>query len=176
MGRAAGGRIYGFVKTHEGRYLSDLLVENGLARVHGKTRKNPDGVASDMVLRRLRDLETAAVLKRAGLWRESDPARLVQMRALQRQEERELDALHKSIVKVRSLDDETLDLNGATSEQLQSVKGIGPVTAEKIISGRPYHSVDELLKVHGIGPKTLQEIAPYFTVKKQPGRESEKRD
>ena len=116
LGRAAGGRIYGFVKTQEGQYLSDLLIENGLARVHGKTRKNPDGVASDMVLRKLRDLETAALLKRAGLWQESDPARLTQMRALQRQEERELDAFHKSIVKTRSLDNEPLDLNVATSK------------------------------------------------------------
>ena len=171
LGRAAGGRIYGFVKTQEGKYLSDMLVEKGLARIHGQTRENPDGVASEIVLQRLRDLETAAVLRRAGLWKESDPAQLIQMRALQQQEEQELDALRDDIAETRSIDDQPLDPNVATSEQLQSIKGIGPVIAEKIILGRPYHSVDELLKVHGIAPKTLKEITPYFIVKRRSGRE-----
>jgi competence protein ComEA len=54
------------------------------------------------------------------------------------------------------------DLNAATSEELQSIKGIGPVTAKSIIEYRdlngPFESVDELLNVKGIGEKKLEEI------------------
>lgn len=165
LGRSLGGRIYGFVKTRDGQYLSDMLVENGLARVHGKTRENPDGMASELVLQKLRDLETAAILRRAGIWKESDPDQIIRLRSLQQQEEQELEAFRESIVGTRTLEDDPLNPNTATSEQLQSIKGIGPVLAGKIISGRPYNSVDELLKVHGIGPKTLKKIAPYLAVK-----------
>lgn len=38
-----------------------------------------------------------------------------------------------------------ININTASESQLDSLPGIGPVTAQKIISGRPYLSVDELL-------------------------------
>jgi competence ComEA-like helix-hairpin-helix protein len=60
-----------------------------------------------------------------------------------------------------------VDLNTATGKELQSIKGIGPVLAERIIAGRPYRTVDDLLKVKGIGPKRLENIRPYFTVGKE---------
>lgn len=61
-----------------------------------------------------------------------------------------------------------LDLNTATSEQLQELPGVGPVTAESILAFRtdhgPFTSVEELLDVSGIGEATLAEIAPHVTV------------
>ncbi len=57
-----------------------------------------------------------------------------------------------------------LDLNSADKEELMSVDGIGPVLSERIIAGRPYKAVDDLLKVKGIGPKILESIRPYFVV------------
>jgi competence protein ComEA len=38
-----------------------------------------------------------------------------------------------------------ININTASSSQLESLSGIGPVTAQKIIEGRPYSSVEELL-------------------------------
>lgn len=38
-----------------------------------------------------------------------------------------------------------ININAATAQELDSLQGIGTVTAEKIINGRPYSSVEELL-------------------------------
>lgn len=51
-----------------------------------------------------------------------------------------------------------VDINTATLAQLDTLTGIGPVYAQRIIDGRPYSSVDELDRVKGIGPATLQKI------------------
>lgn len=61
-----------------------------------------------------------------------------------------------------------VDLNAASQEQLESLPGIGPVTAQKILAWRTAHgafsSLDELLEVDGIGPKTLAELMPHLTL------------
>jgi competence protein ComEA len=57
-----------------------------------------------------------------------------------------------------------IDVNHATSEELQKLEGIGPVMAAKIIEERnkgPFRSPDELRRVKGIGPKTLEKIRPF---------------
>ncbi|MDX2439153.1 MAG: helix-hairpin-helix domain-containing protein [Desulfobacterales bacterium] len=55
-----------------------------------------------------------------------------------------------------------LNPNIAGKEELMSINGIGPVLSVRIIAGRPYKTVDDLLKVKGIGPKKLEYIRPYF--------------
>lgn len=53
---------------------------------------------------------------------------------------------------------EMVDINTASLAQLDTLTGIGPTYAQRIIDGRPYSSVDDLLRVKGIGPATLQKI------------------
>jgi DNA uptake protein ComE-like DNA-binding protein len=48
-----------------------------------------------------------------------------------------------------------------------SINGIGPVLSARIIAGRPYRTVDDLLKVKGIGPKKLENIRSYFVADKK---------
>jgi competence protein ComEA len=61
-----------------------------------------------------------------------------------------------------------VNINMATSTQLEELPGVGPVTAESIIAFRTEHgafsSVEELLDVSGIGDATLAEIAPHVTL------------
>ena len=61
-----------------------------------------------------------------------------------------------------------VNVNTATVEQLETVKGIGPKTAAAIVSYRTEHgdfsSVDGLTAVKGIGDKKLQKIAGSLTV------------
>lgn len=52
----------------------------------------------------------------------------------------------------------SVDINSASLQQLDEITGVGPATAQKIINARPFSSVDDLLRVKGIGSKTLQKI------------------
>ncbi len=55
-----------------------------------------------------------------------------------------------------------ISLGTATAEQLDTIDGIGPVTAEKIIEYRDQQgglaSVDQLDQVSGIGPATMESL------------------
>jgi competence protein ComEA len=61
-----------------------------------------------------------------------------------------------------------VSLNTATLEQLDTLPGVGPVTAQKILDWRTRHgrfsSVSELQEVDGIGPKTYADLAPHVRV------------
>ena len=61
-----------------------------------------------------------------------------------------------------------VNINTATKEQLDSLKGIGPTKAQAIIDYRtkhgPFKSVDDLEKVPGIGPATMKDIRKDITV------------
>jgi competence protein ComEA len=55
-----------------------------------------------------------------------------------------------------------VSLSSATPEQLDTLPGVGPVTAEKIVQYRTqhgaFHSVDELDAIPGIGPARLADL------------------
>jgi competence protein ComEA len=60
-----------------------------------------------------------------------------------------------------------IDLNTATQSELESLPGIGPVTAKKIMDSRasaPFDSVSELRERGLVGEKTFQQVQPLVTV------------
>ena len=157
-GRSATVRYYAFIEAHDGRDLGHLLVEQGLARVHGTKHTAPDGTLSKIVDEELQDFLAAAMLKRNGIWKEADPELLLQGRKLLREEECKF--------KKCKTCKEPIDLNTASQEQLQEIPEVGPATAEKIVKGRPYRTVEDLLEIPGIGEKTLEKMRPCVTVGK----------
>ncbi len=64
---------------------------------------------------------------------------------------------------------EAVDLNRGTPEQLETLPGVGPKMAAKIVAYRasngPFRSVDDLDQVAGIGPKKLEKMRPFLSVK-----------
>ncbi len=57
-----------------------------------------------------------------------------------------------------------IDINSASQSELESIPGVGPVIAQRIIESRPYRSVNELRRVKGIGEKRLEEIRQLVRV------------
>lgn len=66
-------------------------------------------------------------------------------------------------------DDGPVDLNTAGLAELDAIKGIGPVLAQRILDHRAsigrFTSVDQLLEVKGIGEKTLESLRSQVTVR-----------
>ena len=69
LGRSALGRNYCIIITSDGRDLNELLVENGLARIHGVRTALFDGRDSRAYLARLAELEATAKREKRGAWR-----------------------------------------------------------------------------------------------------------
>ena len=63
-----------------------------------------------------------------------------------------------------------VNINTATPVQLESVPGIGPSLAARIIAGRPYEKVKDLLKVSGIGERNLENMRAFLKADGKTGR------
>ncbi|CAN5560276.1 hypothetical protein BH23BAC4_BH23BAC4_09550 [soil metagenome] len=61
-----------------------------------------------------------------------------------------------------------MDLNTATSAQLQRIPRIGPAIAERIIDYREevgrFRRIEDITRVRGIGPATFETISPFLFV------------
>ena len=76
-----------------------------------------------------------------------------------------------------------VNINTATKEQLDGLKGIGPTKAQAIVDYRtkngPFKTVDDLEKVNGIGPGTMKDLRSNITVadgKAAPAKADKKAD
>ncbi|MDD5387433.1 MAG: helix-hairpin-helix domain-containing protein [Sulfuricurvum sp.] len=62
-----------------------------------------------------------------------------------------------------------VNVNKANSAQLETLNGIGPSKAQEILKYRKAHggfkTVDELVNVKGIGPKTLQNMKTQVSIR-----------
>jgi len=62
-----------------------------------------------------------------------------------------------------------VDLNRADAAGLEALPGIGPVLARRIIAYRerhgPFHRLEELLQVEGIGPKLLARLRKHVVIR-----------
>lgn len=69
-----------------------------------------------------------------------------------------------------------LDINEADIDELVLLPGIGKVKAKAIVRYREenggFSRIEDLVKVPGIGAKTLEKLKPYITVSKAPERDT----
>ena len=63
----------------------------------------------------------------------------------------------------------SINLNTATQRELESLRGIGPATAKRIIRNRPYVSTAELSRAEVAGP-IIELISSRVTVGPTPGQ------
>ncbi len=185
MGRSRMQRFYAFIETTDGD-LAELLVANGLARVYGSAA-TPAGLRSpEREWQKLKRLEREAQVQKVGGWGAGNgrmAARLATQPATSRPDSFEaffhpekaaipaesnatdasrlFDAASSSSISTGS-SGAKLDLNNATSAELLSVPGIGPVTARRIIEARPFKSADDLRGMKGIGEKKFEKLRPFF--------------
>ncbi|HSO12462.1 MAG TPA: ComEA family DNA-binding protein [Anaerolineales bacterium] len=65
-------------------------------------------------------------------------------------------------------DTDLVNINTASSFELEALPGIGPTTAQKIIAYRdangPFVSIEDIINVSGIGPGTYERIKDLITV------------
>jgi competence protein ComEA len=65
---------------------------------------------------------------------------------------------------------ELVDINSATAADLEKVPGLGPSLSRRIVEFRdkngPYSTVEDLLKIQGIGEKSLSRFRDYLTANK----------
>ena len=63
-----------------------------------------------------------------------------------------------------------VNINTASPAELESVPGIGPSLAARIIAGRPYERVKDLLKISGIGQRSLENMRAFLKTDGKTGR------
>jgi competence protein ComEA len=57
-----------------------------------------------------------------------------------------------------------VSINNASQQSIENLSGVGPATASKIIEGRPYMSLDELVTKKAVGAKLYEKIKSQLTL------------
>lgn len=169
LGRSAEPRVYAFVTTADGADLAEILVREGLARAYGVGRAGPTGVTQEEQRAHLADLELAAGLARRGIWAASDPEKLAAARAEERRDAADLAAVSAAAKAPATTPSgepaaaTPINLNTASVAELDTLPGVGPALAKRIVAARPFATTDGLAAVPGIGPATLARLRPLVT-------------
>lgn len=159
-GSGVSRRVYGFVTLKDGRDLAAVLVDEGWARAYGIARNRIDGTSAEEYRQHLADLELVAAASRRGIWAKTDWSKLAADRADERHEQHEIDALLGRVTPAQGIDPNT-----APASLLETLPGIGPVLAERIVRERGirrFESAGDLMRVKGISGRVLESLQPHL--------------
>jgi competence ComEA-like helix-hairpin-helix protein len=80
----------------------------------------------------------------------------------------------------RLRDGKPLDPNQASAAELRLLPGIGPALSQRIVADRrlhgPFGRIDDLTRVRGIGPKTVERLRPLLRPERTPVEADSRRD
>ena len=151
------------------QFLSIELMRAGLARLYGKPTEDrwPGGVTPRTFLGRLKNSERAAQREEHGIWALATGS--MQMSGLEAlsaateaSDASELNGSGTIPLKERT------NINTASSLELQTLPGIGPALAARIIGVRPINSIESLVEVPGISANTLAGFSHLVITKDPP--------
>jgi competence protein ComEA len=181
-------RYYGFVYPESGKEtLQEQLVANGLARIFGMNTRLPDGRDVDGFRHELVRLEVKAKSQHLGGWggkeativkTDSNDDFFNRARAMSHltpvptptQPPVVAAATPQIPAKVTapprlSPDGSSLvNVNTASAEEINALPKIGDVLTQRIIDGRPYKTVSNLMMVKGMNSTIMEVITPRVTV------------
>lgn len=124
-------------------------------------------------------VDVAGAVRRPGLYRLAPGTRIADAVALAGGATRKADLITVNLAALLSDGEQIIvggasastpglvDLNSASAEQLDTLPGIGPQTAEKIVAFRqahgPFRALEELDAVPGIGPSRIAQLKGLVT-------------
>jgi DNA uptake protein ComE-like DNA-binding protein len=155
-------RVYAFIVTADGKDLSEELIAKGHARAFGVSREtfHQPALSAKEYAARLKDFEWQAAMAKKGIWSKTDWSQLPQQRKIQREEDaKDLIGIDHAKGHLTT----RINPNKATQLELMKLPSIGETTALRIIAQRPYRKAEDLLRVPGIGDKTLGKLKPHLT-------------
>ena len=187
LGRSKMERFYAFVEVDH-HDLGEELVANGLARLHGVDTRPPGMNSVEVEWQKLERLERAARQQKVGAWGVSVGRLNARVESKEQYALDSFDAffhperLRRTPVPAPATtvgspkngatgsrkaaagvpEQNKLDVNAATAQELDALPGIGSVLAKRIIAARPFKSADDLRRVKGIGKKKYEKIRPFF--------------
>lgn len=144
-------RIYAYITTSKGEDLGELLVRNGLARIHGKVHKHPMDEVEAGYSSRLKAQEILAITEKNGAWKQTDWKLFADERAKYQKFFAKLyinrlnnTPFHEALIMQRS--------------------GVNKKVAKALLNGHdkgknPYKNIADIDKrVPGVGEKTAKEL------------------
>ncbi|MEO0413717.1 MAG: helix-hairpin-helix domain-containing protein [Verrucomicrobiota bacterium] len=134
----------------QGRPLSEILIENGLARIKGFRPGSawPGGRSASDMLTHLAKTEQTARDRRVGGWADKIAGVPAEVKA----QPQELTIAQRT------------NLNSSGPEQLTRLPSVGDTIAQRIIAGRPWRDPADLRKIRGIGDQAMERLLPLVTV------------
>ena len=63
---------------------------------------------------------------------------------------------------------DVININEASMEELAKLPGVGDSLAERIVAARPFEYMEDLEKVNGIGPNNIENLKPYVDLPPAP--------
>ncbi len=141
----------------DGRYLSQELVRHGLARIYGMPSSHPlpGNITPRSFLNALKRAERQAQRQYAGIWASAQgTAQMAGMELVAPNTATSTSALPA----MAGLNNGLINLNTATSAELETLPGIGPSYAAAIIRKRPIETLESLTKIAGLTPRKVDAI------------------